>query len=252
MTTEQQPEEIIPPEEAVTLDGSERQPTRRRMAYKSVLAAVVIGIIVIGALSFFVLQQQEKPLDELQVQESILPPQTANKTPGLESGPAEDQIEQIDQRLVSLSGQIDRSFEAQLDHNTDVKQSLASMAEGVHAIKVAVADLTESNHALRERIDDSIAHLNILIKENQKRKVAQKKPAARPKPRPAKTPPFHVDAIDVWDDVTYVAISQTGRVAFLKSGEQQSGWTVARIDRLKGRVEFKGPHGQHHSVSLQR
>ena len=133
-----------------------------------------------------------------------------------------------------------------------MKKSLASVAESVRAIKVAVADLTESNHALRQRIDDSIARLNTLIKETQKRKVAQHKPAARPKPAPAKTPPFHVDAIDVWDDMTYVAISQAGRVAFLKSGEQQSGWTVARIDRLKGRVEFKGPLGQNHSVSLQR
>ena len=129
---------------------------------------------------------------------------------------------------------------------------LASVAEGVRAIKVAVAELTESNHVFRQRIDDSIARLNTLIKETQKRKVAQQKPAARPTPLPAKTPPFHVDAIDVWDDMTYVAISQAGRVAFLKSGAKQSGWTVARIDRLKGRVEFKGPHGQNHSVSLQR
>ena len=252
MTTEHQPEQINPSEEEAKLDEAKEQPRSSRLAYKSVLTAVVVGIVAISALSLFVIQRQEKPLDDLQIQESNTPNQAVIKTPEPEIDAAEGKVEQIDRRLTSLSGRIDRGFEAQVAHSTDVKKSLASLAEGVLAIKVAVADLAESNHALRQRIDDSIARLNTLIKETQKRKVAQHKPAARPKPAPAKTPPFHVDAIDVWDDMTYVAISQTGRVAFLKSGEQQSGWTVARIDRLKGRVAFNGPHGQNHSVSLQR
>ncbi|RDH87706.1 MAG: hypothetical protein DIZ78_03915 [endosymbiont of Escarpia spicata] len=252
MTTEQQPEQINPSKEDAMLDKAEGQPRSRRLAYKSVLTAVVVGIVVISALTLFMIQRQERPLDELQIQDSNTPTQAVIKTPELELGLAEDNVEQIDRRLTSLSGRIDRGFKAQVAHSTDVKKSLASMAEGVQAIKVAIADLTESNRALRQRIDASIARLNTLIKETQKRKVAQQKPAARPKPSPTKIPPFHVDAIDVWDDMTYVAISQAGRVAFLKSGEQQSGWTVAGIDRLKGRVEFKGPHGQNHSISLQR
>jgi len=252
MTTEQQPEPVIPPEEAAKLEQTEEQPTSRRVAYKSVLSAVVVGIIAIGGLSFFIVQQQANPIDDIQVSESSTPTQAVIEIPASEVAVADDKIEQIDQRLTSLSGRIDRGFETQLAHSTDVKQSLASVAESVRAIKVAVADLTESNRALGQRIDASISRLNTLIKETRKRKVAQRKPVARPKPRPAKTPPFHVDAIDVWDDVTYVAISQAGRVAFLKQGEQQSGWTVARIDRPKGMVEFKGPVGQNHSVSLQR
>jgi septal ring factor EnvC (AmiA/AmiB activator) len=252
MTTEHQPEQVIPSEDAPTLDKAEEQPRSRRLAYKSVLTAVVVGIVVISALSFSKIQRQEKPLDELQIQDSNTQTREVIKRPEPEISPAEGKVEQIDRRLTSLSRRIDRGFEAQIAHSADVKKSLASVVEGVRAIKAAVADIAESNHALRQRIDDSIARLNTLIKETQKRRVAQKKPAARPKPAPAKTPPFHVDAIDVWDDMTYVAISQAGRVAFLKSGEQQSGWTVAGIDRLKGRVEFKGPHGQNHSVSLQR
>ena len=252
MTTEQQPEQINPSEEEAKLDKAEGQPRSRRLAYKSVLTAVVVGIASISALSLFKIQGQERPLDELQIQESNTPTQAVIKTPELEVGPAEDKVEQIYRRPTSLSGRIDRGFEAQVAHSTAVKRSLTSMAESVQAIKVAVADLTQSNRALRQRIDESIARLNTLIKETQKRKVTQHKPATRSKPAPAKTPPFHADAIDVWDDMTYVAISQAGRVAFLKSGEQQSGWTVARIDRLKGRVEFKGPLGQNHSVSLQR
>jgi len=252
MTIEQQSEQINPSEKESKQDKAERQPRSRRLAYKSVLTAVVVGIVVISALSLSKIQRQEEPLDELQIQDSNTPTQQVIKTPDLEVGADEDKVEQFDQRLTSLSGRIDRGFEAQVALSADVKKSLASVAEGVRAIKVAVADLTESNHALRQRIEDSIARLNTLIKETRKHKAAQKKPTARPKPAPAKTPPFQVDAIDVWDDMTYVAISQAGRVAFLKSGEQQSGWTVARIDRLKGRVEFEGPHGQNHSISLQR
>ncbi|MEW8232472.1 MAG: hypothetical protein AB2745_19275 [Candidatus Thiodiazotropha endolucinida] len=248
MTTEQQPEQINPSEKESKQDKAERQPRSRRLAYKSVLTAVVVGIVVISALSLSRIQRQ----DELQIQDSNTPTREMIKIPELGVGADEDKVEQIDQRLTSLSGRIGRGFEAQVALSADVKKSLASVAEGVHAIKVAVADLTESNHALRQRIDESIARMNTLIKETQMRKAAQKKPVARPKPAPAKTPPFYVDAIDVWDDMTYVAISQAGRVAFLKSGEQQSGWTVAGIDLLKGRVEFKGPHGQNHSISLQR
>jgi uncharacterized protein HemX len=252
MTTEQQPEPVIPSEEATKRDEAEEQPTSRRVAYKSVLSAVVVGIIAIGGLSFFIVQQQANPIDDVQVSESGTPMQGVIKRPESEMAIVEDKIEQIDQRLTSLSGRIDRGFEAQLAHSAAMKRSLASVAETVRAINVAVADLTKSNQTLSQRIDAAISRLNTLIKETRKRKVAQRKPVAGPKPRPAKTPPFHVDAIDVWDDETYVAISQAGRVAFLKSGERQSGWTVARIDRLKGRVEFKGPVGQHHSVSLQR
>ncbi len=252
MTTEQQPEQVITPEEKAKLDEAEGQPTSSRVAYKSVLTAVVVGIIAIGGLSFFIVQQQANPIDDAQVSEPSTPTQEVIKRPESEMAIAEDKIEQIDQSLTSLSGRIDRGFEAQLAHSADVKQSLASVAETVREINMAVADLTKSNHTLGQRIDVAISRLNTLIKETRKRKVVQRKPAARLKPRPAKIPPFHVDAIDVWDDETYVAISQAGRVAFLKTGERQSGWTVARIDRLKGRVEFKGPVGQHYSVSLQR
>ncbi|OQX33074.1 MAG: hypothetical protein B0D96_12300 [Candidatus Sedimenticola endophacoides] len=208
MTTEQQPEQINPSEKESKKDKAERQPRSRRLAYKSVLTAVVVGIVVVSALSLSKIQRQERPLDELQIQDSNTPTREVIKTPVLEVGAAEDKVEQIDQRLTSLSGRIDRGFEAQVAHSSEVKKSLVSMAEGVHAIKLAVAELTESNHALRQRIDESIARLNSLIKETQKRKVAQNKPVARPKPAPAKAPPFHVDAIDVWDDMTYVAISR--------------------------------------------
>ena len=52
MTTERQPQQAIPSDDAAKL--GEIQPTSRRLAYKSVLAAVVVGIITISGLWLFV------------------------------------------------------------------------------------------------------------------------------------------------------------------------------------------------------
>ena len=62
----------------------------------------------------------------------------------------------------------------------------------------------------------------------------------------------HGLGVPVGDAKTEVVISKAGQVAFLKPGEQQSGWTVTRIDHLTGQIDLKGPAGQVHSVSVQR
>ena len=126
MTTEQQPEQINPSEKESKQGKAERQPKSRRLAYKSVLTAVVVGIVVISALSLSKIQRQEIPLDELQIQDSNTPAREVIKAPELEVGAGEDKVEQIDQRLTSLSGRIDRGFEAQVALSADVKKSLAS------------------------------------------------------------------------------------------------------------------------------
>ena len=173
----------------------------------------------------------------------------AKALPAVKTDPV---VESIGRKLASLSDRIDRGFEVQQTHSSVVKRELSAMAEGIETIKAAMADLVEGNQDLGRRISEATSRLDTLTKEVRALKVVKRKPAARHKPRPVKTPPFQLDAIDVWDDVTYVAVSQAGRVAFLKAGEQQSGWTVTRIDRLKGQVDFQGPAGQVHSVSLQR
>jgi len=94
--------------------------------------------------------------------------------------------------------------------------------------------------------------MDTLINETRVLKAVKHKPSARQRTRSIKTLPFQIDAIDVWDDVTYVATSQAGRVAFLKTGEQQSGWKFTHIDRLKGQVNLQDPAGQVHSISLPR
>ena len=252
MTTNRQPEQAIPSDDAAKPEEVEVQPTSRRLAYKSVLAAVVIGIITISGLWLFVIRQEGNPSNAVPVPEPSIQTHEATEAIGAEVAWTEDKYAQIDRRLASMSGRIDRGFETQQIHSTDVKESLAAMAESVRTVKVAVTDLAENNKELSQRLDEAISRLDILIKDVRKRKVVQRKPTAKPKPRPAKRPPFRIDAIDVWDDVTYVAVSQAGRVAFLKEGEQQAGWTVTHIDRLKGRVDLQGPAGQDHATSLQR
>lgn len=229
MMTETQPEQ---PKEA----GA--RPTSHSVAYKTVLAAVVIGILTITVLWVFVIRQEENPANATVIKEPDTQMQEVTE--------AKDP--KIDRRLVALSGQIDRGFKLQQTHSADVKRNLTVMAESLQSIKEAIADLGESNRELGRRISEATSQLDSLVKNIRALKVVKRKPAAKHKPRPVKTPPFQLDAIDVWDDVTYVAVSQAGRAAFLKTGERQSGWTVTRIDRLKGQVDFQGPAGQVHSV----
>lgn len=239
-------EQPVRPDEEVIQEDVQAPPPVRRLPYKTVLVAVVVGIITISGVWLFVIDE-EKTLSSA-VTELEPDIQTHEFTEAIRTRVArtEDKYDQVDRRLASLSGRIDRGFETQKSHSTSVKDGLAALANSVQTVKVAVTDLVKSNKELSQRLDEAISRLDIL----RKRKVAQRKPTA--KPQPAKTPPFHIDAIDVWDGVTYVAISQSGGVAFLKLGEQQSGWTATYIDRLKGQVKFQGPAGQVHSASIQR
>jgi len=230
----------------------EVQSTPRRVAYKSVLAAVVVGIITISGLWLFVTGQEGSQTNEVLVPETSVQTHAVTEVIETEAARTEGKYDQIDRRLASLSGRIERGFETQKSHSTVVKDSIAAMAESVRMAKESVTALSESNKELSRRISEAISRLDTLVKNVRALKVVKRKPMAKSKRRPFKTPPFHIDAIDIWDEATYVAVSQAGRVAFLKEGEQQSGWTVTHIDRLKGRVDLQGPAGQDRSISLQR
>ncbi len=251
MKTKTQPEPPVLSNDETNQKQTGVNPSSHRVAYKTVLAAVVIGVLTISVLWAFVLRDEGNPVGATVTTESDIPVHEGNESIGTEFAQSEDKYDQIDRRVASLSGRIDRGFETQQNHSMDVKRGLTAMAESVQLIKASVADLVEGNKELSQRISAAISQLDTLARNIRARKVV-KRPTIKHKPRPAKTPPFHVDAIDVWDDTTYVAVSQTGRTAFLKSGEQQSGWTVTRIDRLKGQADFQGPAGQAHSVSLKR
>ena len=241
----------LPDEEPIREDAG-ASPTVRGVPYKTVLSAVVIGIIAISVLWLLVTHQEgnsaTNPLlmkHDSQAQADI-EQEESKVTPDGEAYGA------IDRRLASMSGRIDRGFQTQQTGHSVVKHELTAMAESLQEIKVAISDLGENSRDLIQRVSEATSRLETIAKEVRTLKVVKRKPIARRKPRPAKTPPFLIDAIDIWDDVTYVAVAQSGRVAFLKPGEQQSGWKVTHIDRLKGQVKFQGPAGQIHSVSLPR
>ncbi len=251
MKSEMQTEQPILSEET-NPEQPEGQAASRRITYKTVLAAVVIGILAISVLWFFVIRQEEVPsnIALVAVPDTEVHDETNEK--GAQVALMADEIGTIDRRLLSLSGRIERGFEAQQTTSSNLKRELSGISQDIQTIKVMIADQRETNQQLDRQINQAISRLDTFIKDARAPKVVKPKPAARHKPRPVKTPPFQIDAIDVWDDLTYVSVSQAGQVAFLVAGEQQSGWSVTRIDRLKGQVDLRGPAGQAHSVLLPR
>ena len=252
MTSERQAEQPLLADEATNPEDNVTQPTAPRVSIKILLTGVLIGIITISGLWLFVIRQAINPVNATGVSESDIQAREETATKGPQVAQSAEEYSAIDRRLISLSARIDQGFEAQQTHISAVKNELSAMAENIQTIKAALADLGENNQALGRQISAASSRLDSLAQDIRARQVVKRKPKIKRKPRPVKRPPFHIDAIDLWDDITYVAISQTGRVAFLKAGEQQSGWTVTQIDRLKGEVDLLGPVGQRHSVSLQR
>ncbi len=252
MNSETQPEHPVLSDEEANPEDAVVQPTARRAAYKTVLAAVVIGVITISVLWLFVMRQEGSPVYEAPVMETDVHVHEGTIAKALPSAKTDPAVESIGSKLASLSGRIDRGLEAQQTHSSVVKRELSAVAKSIQTIKTAIADLGKSNKELGRRISETTSQLDTLAKEVRALKVVKRKPTVKHRPRPVKTPPFHIDAIDVWDDVTYVSVSQSGRVAFLNVGEQQSGWTITRIDRFKGQVDFQEPGGQIHSISLPR
>jgi len=131
-------------------------------------------------------------------------------------------------------------------------RTLSEMAEGIRAIQTSVKGLYAVSEAIEQRVTNTQSRLDTVTQAVRALKVVKKNAPKKKQPPVISKPPFHIDAIDLWDDVTYVAISQSGRAAFLKAGEQQAGWAVTRIDRLKGEVGFRGPAGQAYLASLGR
>ena len=252
MKSERQPKQPLLSDEEVDPKDAVAQPTAHRLPYKTLLIVVVVSIIAISALWMLVIRQEGDPANATLVMEPDIQVLEDNEATGPQVARRADETSAIDRRLIALSGRIDRGFETQQTHSSFVKRELSVMVESMQAIKAAITDLRKSNHALGRQISEARSRLDTLAKDVRAPKIVKRKPTAKPKPRPVKTPPFHIDAIDVWDDLTFVAVFQAGHVAFLKAGEQQSGWTVTHIDRLKGQVHLQGPAGQVHSVWLQR
>ena len=154
--------------------------------------------------------------------------------------------------IESLSELINQWFEALSADHSSVDRELSGLANSMSAIHESIAELRKGNEELKQRIDAAQSQLQAIAKDVSGLKIATKKQVAKQRKHVAAKPPFHIDAIDLWDDALYVAISQDGRVTFLREGEQRSGWNVTHIDRAKGQVAFRGPAGQDYSASLRR
>lgn len=250
MNSENYSEQPVLPEDESIREDISKLPIIRKLRYKTVLIALVIGIIAI-TLVLIIRQAANPPADPLAT-ELDSHAQTEYEVNGLKDKQQGGVNEAIDLSLYSLAGSIEQGFQTHQADSSIVKGELAEIDKDLQGIKVALSDLGESNKALRQIMSDTASRLDTISSQVKELKAVKHKPATKSKPRPAKVPPFHIDAIDIWDDKTYVVVSQAGRVAFLQVGERQSGWTITHIDRLKGQARFKGPAGQVHSVSLPR
>ena len=252
MKSERQPDLPVSSDKEVSPEDAGVKPATRLIAYKTVLAVVLIGILIISVLWMFVISREGSKANTSLVPETDMRVHEASVSNGLQVAGIEDQIGKIDRGVASISDRIDQGFESQQNDSAVVKNQLSDMTQDIQAIKVTIADQTGTNQELDRKINEAISRLDTLINETRAPKAVKRKPSARQKTRSVKTLPFRIDAIDVWDDVTYVAVSQAGRVAFLKTGEQQSGWKFTHIDRLKRQVNLQDPAGQIHSISLPR
>ena len=253
MKSKTQPEPVIPSTDETSVEDTEVQPTPRDRTYKTMFTVVVIGVLSISILWWSVQHTAGNPTDTTTATTApdAQPYETTNANSSY-LALIEEAYATTDRRLVSLSGRMERGFEAQHADSAGVMRALSAQTERLQAINAAIADLGKSNQALDGRIREATSRLESLTQAVAALKVVTHKAAPTHKPHLAKSPPFQIDAIDIWDDATYVAVSQAGRVAFLKTGEQQSGWTVTRIDRLKGQVAVQGPAGQVQSLSVPR
>jgi len=235
---------------------------------KTVLIAAVIGAVTIGVLLTIMFGYSlgtDKSDNQAGLSESLLAdavtgipgPAGLMIEPGIEpiiqkTPQAEQPQDLLHLKLDSCIGRVDQGFDALKTGQLVMKKELPAMGEGIRVIQDAIADLRLGNEMLSQRITEIQTKLKTIAKDVRGLKTPKKRITTKKRKSVIKRPPFQIDAIDLWNDVIYVAVSHNGRAAFLKEGEQQSGWLVTQIDRLKGEVGFRGPVGQIHSVIVQR
>jgi len=256
------------PKQDALHDEATDQSTFHRPSRKTILIAAVIGVVTIIALSVvmfgYVFESNNSdyqaginklPFDD--VVSGIAAPaglmsETSSESFNSEISQTEQPQDLLHLKLDNCIGQVDQGFDALKAGQLIMKKELPAMGEGVRAIQDAIADLRLGNELLSQRITEIQTKLKTIAEDVRGLKTPKKRITAKKRKPVIKTPPFQIDAIDLWNDVVYVAVSHKGRAAFLKKGEQQSGWFVTQIDRLKDEVQFRGPVGQIHSVTVQR
>ena len=176
MTTETRVVQPDPADEVSVSTDAESQPTVRRMPYKSVLAALVIGALTVGAQGLLVVGEEVAPVNE--TSEPL--PATQVEPEAMPGGMARAQTDQdmasIDQKLTSLSDQLDRRFETLQAIVVEGRRTLSVLAEQVQTISVTIADLGKNNQNLFQRMGETTHRLDTLAKAVQSLTVAKRTP----------------------------------------------------------------------------
>lgn len=231
------------------------QPKPRRSSRKILLIAGIVSVITISALVMLrgqvdamnsITATPEHAMPALHV--SATNPRSVDSVEPPTSGTPETIKLAIDR----LSDRINQWFESVRTEQSRANRELSGLAAGMSAIHESIAELRKGNDELKQRITDAYSQLQAIAEDVRGLKIASKKKAAAQQKQASSAPPFLIDAIDLWDDAVYVAVSQNGQVAFLREGEQQSGWQVTHIDRLNKQVALRGPEGQDYSTSIRR
>jgi len=262
MVNETQSEQSDNRERNAVYEKNKVQPKSARSSKKTILIAVLVSVVTIGAL--MVLRGQvDSPRKEaaavghsVAVIDKMTVSGTGEDIDGVFAGKDPQQtggmFEMIERSIENLSQLISQWFESLSADHESVNRELSGLANSMSAIHESIAELRKGNEDLKQRIDAAQSQLQAIAEDVSGLKIATKKQVVKQRKHVAGKPPFYIDAIDQWDDAVYVAISQDDRVAFLREGEQRSGWNVTHIDRAKGQVAFRGPAGQDYSASLRR
>lgn len=238
-------------------EGAE-QTKPQRSSRKTLLIAAIVSVITIGAL--VMLRGQIDALHSgSATPEHAAPalPESVTNPRGVDSVDDNSPLtsvasETIVRAIEGLSDRINQWFESVRTEQSSANRELSGLAASMSAIHESIAELRKGNDEFKQRITDAQSQLQAIADDVSGLKIAGNKKAAAQQKQAASVPPFLIDAIDLWDDAVYVAVSQKGQVAFLRESEQQSGWQVMHIDRLKGQVAFRGPEGQDYSTSIRR
>ena len=243
------------PAQTVRQQAAIDEPNEVAHDHKTFRVAVVIGLAMVGLLSLFLPGKKDGSADysmvmmpaPVEIPDVAQQASTDSELP--QTGPV---YTEIDSKLETLTDQIHLGFETLQTDKVDLKHALSTLVARFDEFQAALVEHHQSHESLRSRQADTHTQLETLAQTVQSFKVVKQQATPKKSQRIVGTPPFQIVAIDLWDDLAYVAVSQKGQVTFLKTGEQQSGWIVTHIDRLQGQVGFRGPAGQAYTVSLQR
>jgi len=261
MENETKSERSSSPEKGTAPESEAEHPKPVRSSRRTVLLAMVIAASTIGVLAFMTGQidgpwKLAMPIHPaVPVADAGSANAAGDKNTGVPVKPVpalDGMVETIKRGIEDLSNRITEWFDASKADHSAMNRILTELAESVSAINESLAELRKGNEELKQRVTEAQSRLEGIARDVRVLKTAAKRKVVAQAKHTASVPPFHIDAIDLWDDAVYVAVSQEGRTAFLREGEQQAGWQVMHIDRLKELVAFHGPDGQDYSASIGR